>query len=70
MAMNKKIKPEDVKKYGDDFLAKLKELKGKYDSMDDKTRQKIVAGVAGAVAVIAGVSKVKKMTKSKKKKSK
>jgi len=66
--MNKKITTEDVKKYGDDFLAKLKELKGKYDSMDDKTRQKIVAGVAGAVAVLAGVSKVKKMTKSKKKK--
>ena len=69
MSVNKPTK-EDVKKFSDDFLGKLKDLKGKYDSMDDKTRQKIVAGVAGAVAVIAGVSKVRKITKGKKKEKK
>jgi hypothetical protein len=67
MAVSKKTK-DDVKKFSDDFLTKLKELKGKYDSMDEKTRQKIVAGVAGTVAVLAGVSKVKKISKKKKKK--
>ena len=67
MAVSKKTK-DDVKKFSDDFLTKLKELKGKYDSMDEKTRQKIVARVAGTVAVLAGVSKVKKISKKKKKK--
>ena len=67
MPVQKKPKIDEIKKFSDDFLAKLKDLKVKYDSMDDKTRQKIVAGVAGIVAVLAGVSSMRKISKKKKK---
>jgi len=74
-ASNKRAAPapkqeavDKFKKIGDDLVAAVKEVRGRYQKLDKETKKKIITGVAGTLALLAGIRAVKKMTKKKKKK--
>ena len=50
---------EKIKRVGDGIMDKARELKGKYDKLDDKTKKKIAVGIAGAAALVAGMGAIK-----------
>jgi hypothetical protein len=56
---------KDLHKLGDDVVSMVKDAKGKYDKMDDKSKKKIIAGVAGAAALLAGAIGIGKIKKKK-----
>ncbi len=47
---------DDAKKLGQDLMARIKEMKDKYEHMDDKTKKQIMTGITGAAAFLAGVA--------------
>lgn len=57
---------KEAKKVGQEFMVKVKEMKDKYDHMDDETKNNIKAGVAGAMAFLAGAAVAHKMDRKKK----
>lgn len=59
---------DKFKKVGDDLVAAIKNVRGRYQKLDKETKNKIITGVAGTLALFAGLSAVKKIAKSKKKK--
>lgn len=59
---------DKFKKIGDDLVAAVKEVRGRYQKLDKETKKKIITGVAGTLALLAGIRAVKKMAKKKKKK--
>ena len=56
----------EIKKVTDELVGLAKEAKKHYDKVDDKTKQKVVAGVAGAAALIAAAIGINKMRGKKK----
>jgi hypothetical protein len=63
-----RIAADKFKKIGDDLVAALKEVRGRYQKLDQETKKKIITGVAGTLALFAGIRAVKKMAKKKRKK--
>ncbi len=61
----KKVK-NDLKQAHEKLNQMVDWAKNKYDHLDDKTKNKIVAGVLGTAALIAGAIGAKKMMKKKK----
>ncbi|MFA4871562.1 MAG: hypothetical protein WC610_00675 [Patescibacteria group bacterium] len=57
---------EEIKRVGDGLMDKARELKGKYDKLDDKTKKKIAVGLAGAAALVVGMGAIKKRRGRKK----
>ncbi len=51
----KEIAIEKIKVGFDELEKTVKDLKGKYDNADDKTKKKVLAGVAGAAALLGAI---------------
>lgn len=56
----------DHKKF-DKLIDHTNKIKGKYHSMDDETKKKVMLGLAGAFAILTSIATVKKVNKVKKK---
>ncbi|MCR4280570.1 MAG: hypothetical protein NUV82_04060 [Candidatus Komeilibacteria bacterium] len=58
----------DVKRLAAELSDRAKDLKGKYDNLDEGTKKKIMAGVGGAIGILAGVFAASKIKAGRKKK--
>ncbi|MFA6524907.1 MAG: hypothetical protein WCT33_01395 [Patescibacteria group bacterium] len=51
----------------DKLIEHTNKIKGKYSSMDDETKKKVMLGLAGAFAILTSIATVKKVNKTRKK---
>ncbi len=56
-------KKSKAKEQIDKLTTKAKDMKDKYDDMDDDTKKKVMAGVGGALALLAAIGAAKKIKK-------
>ncbi len=63
----KDIAVEKIKQGFDELETVVKDLKMKYETADDKTKKKVIAGVAGAAAILGGIIAGKAISKKIKK---
>lgn len=70
MAIKKNPKADsstlDFHDIAEQLMGRVMQAKDKYDSLDPKTKKKIIKGVAAAAATLAAVGLVKKMASNKK----
>ncbi|MFA6271665.1 MAG: hypothetical protein WC693_00960 [Patescibacteria group bacterium] len=71
MKITKKSVPasssEGENKYFDKLIEHTNKIKGKYSSMDDETKKKVMLGLAGAFAILTSIATVKKVSKTRRK---
>ncbi|MFH1523246.1 MAG: hypothetical protein ABIE43_05550 [Patescibacteria group bacterium] len=61
------ITKDNIKKGIDEVKKLITQAKDKYESADEKTKKKVVAGVVGAAAILAGAIGLKAIKKKMKK---
>ncbi|MCX6796788.1 MAG: hypothetical protein NTW06_04835 [Candidatus Falkowbacteria bacterium] len=72
-SVNKKTKKnekdkiaQEIKQVTDELILLAKAAKKKYDKVDEKTKQQVVAGIVGAATLIATAVGINKLRRGKK----